>query len=246
MKLKKIQWLFILPSILLIQCNNSQKNGTNQQQEEINIDVSDEIEVLFDESEGEASLTKNIYILFDASGSMSESCANEVKIAGAKQAIIQYIEKIPRDYNLGLLIFGTPTESGIEEMVTLGANNHQQIIASIENVFPQKRTPLADATAFGVEKLVEQYKKQLGYGEYRLVIVTDGMANEPEKFESSLQEASRYSFIAIYGIGLCIDGFHTLKDYSLSYTDANDYEQLGTALEKTIGELQDFDPTEFN
>ncbi|MFA6401265.1 MAG: vWA domain-containing protein [Salinivirgaceae bacterium] len=248
MKSKHIIWIVILIIVVIVKCSYSKKNKSETPEEQtapVAEQLAD-IEVTFDESAGEPSLTKNIYILFDGSGSMDEFCAGQQKIYGAKDAIIQYINKIPNEYNLGLLVFGKPNASGIEEVVALGANNHNKIREAISGINPEKGTPLAEATNYGVEKLVEQYKTQLGYGEYRLVIVTDGLANEPDLFEESLKEASRYPFIAIYGIGLCIEGFHTLKTYSLSYTDAHNYQELGKALEKTIGELPDFDPKEFD
>jgi uncharacterized protein with von Willebrand factor type A (vWA) domain len=246
-KRNPLLWIVLIIVVIIVMCVNKNNNKTTNSDAPVaeQIQQLPDIEVSFDESAGEASLAKNIYILFDGSGSMDELCSDQHKIDGAKQAIIQYIKKIPGDYNLGLLVFGTYYEPGYEEYVPLGSENHQKIIDALQEVKPDRGTPLATATAFGVEKLTEQYKKQLGYGEYRLVIVTDGLANEPDKFQEALLEASRYSFIAIYSIGLCMEEFNTLKQFSLSYTDAKDYVELGKALEKTIGELQDFDPTEF-
>ena len=107
-------------------------------------------------------------------------------------------------------------------------------------------TPLHNATNLGLVKLVEQYKKQLGYGEYRLIIVTDGMASNESLFKSALIRSIRYPFISIYGIGLCINGNHLLKTYSIAYYDAQNYEELGAALEETSAELNVFDPESFN
>ncbi len=244
-----LAWISVVTVVVVITCigRTSKKQPEDKTEPVVQkVEQLPDIEVTFDESKGEASLAKNIYILFDGSGSMDDRCAGEQKIEGAKQAIIQYINKVPKDYNLGLLVFGTYYEPGYEEYVHLGPDNHQKIIDALKEVKPDRGTPLANATTYGVEKLVEQYKKQLGYGEYRLVIVTDGMANEPDKFEEALQQASRYSFIAIYSIGLCMEEFNTLKQFSLKYTDAKDYEELGKALDATIGESQDFDPTEFD
>ncbi len=220
-----------------------ESNNKEEVQERLN--SLPDIEVTFNESEGEASLSKNIYILFDGSGSMSESCAGRLKLDGAKEAIIKYIEKVPADYNLGLLVFGVNEGNGIKEVVALGSENHENVKSAVLNIKATGGTPLASATKFGVNQLVKQYKKQLGYGEYRMVIVTDGIANDPSLFEQNLIDASRYSFIATYGIGLCIDGGHLLKAYSMSYTDADDYDKLSKALEETIGELSDFDPKDF-
>jgi len=64
-------------------------------------------------------------------------------------------------------------------------------------------------------------------------------------FEQTLIETRKYPFIAIYGIGLCMNGDHALKKYSYKYTDAGNYDELGKALEETLAELPSFDEAEF-
>lgn len=207
----------------------------------------EEEEIIFDENLGEASLERNFYFLFDGSGSMDEYCAGERKIDGAKKAINKFLDKLPEDINLGLLIFGVSSnEYGISEVVPLGPGNREQFKQAISEIYPDGGTPLANATYSGINSLVKQYKKQLGYGEYRLIIVTDGLASYPDEFKKTLIDSRKYPFIAIYGIGLCIEGNHILKTYSLSYTDAHNYDDLGKALEETVSELPYFDPAEFN
>jgi Ca-activated chloride channel homolog len=203
--------------------------------------------ISFDESTGEASIDKNFYFLFDVSGSMGDYCANERKIDGAKKAIYEFLKKVPDDVNIGLLFFGVENEEyGIQEVVPLGKGNKDAFYNQVANTRPQSGTPLSNATYFGRQRLIDQYKKQLGYGDYRLIIITDGMASYPEEFAYQLKECKRYPFIAIYGIGLCIDGKHLLKSYSLTYTDAHNYEELGKALVETIAESEDFDPADFD
>ena len=240
--MKKLFYIFWVILFLFFSCKHK-KNYVNEDTGEI--EQVEEAEIIFDETQGEAAITKNFYFLFDGSGSMEDDCASEKKIDGAKEAIFKFLEKVPDDVNIGLLIFGVDTEDGIQEYVPLGSDNRNEFKQAVEGMGPTGDTPLGNATYYGVDALVEQYKQQLGYGEYRLIVVTDGIATDPDHFEEALLYSRKYPFIAIYGIGLCLDSEHILKDFSISYTDAYDYEELGKALEETIAELPEFDPTEF-
>ncbi len=103
-------------------------------------------------------------------------------------------------------------------------------------------TPLALAIRYGTERLIRQYKKQLGYGEFRLVVVTDGKA-------AGIPEAALYAAkhgIPIYAIGLCVGTDHPLRHYSVSYRAADNFADLSKGLADTLAELPNFDVTEFD
>jgi hypothetical protein len=191
-----------------------------------------------DATEGEASLTRNFYFIFDGSGSMSERCAGQQKIVGAKVAVERFLEKVPADANLGLLVFDN---HGTREVVSLGSNNRVQFLQAIMEVDNGGGTPLATSIVIGSDRLVEQYKKQLGYGDFRLIVVTDGQA-------SGIPDAANYAAsygIPIYAIGLCIEGDHPLHSFAISYREAGNYEDLERALEETVAETEVYDPTVF-
>ena len=85
------------------------------------------------------------------------------------------------------------------------------------------------------------YERQLGYGEYRLVVVTDGQADE-------IPEAAAYSAtyrVPLYAIGLCIGDEHPLRQYAWRYRAADNFADLAQGLEDTLAETTLFDPTEF-
>ena len=90
-------------------------------------------------------------------------------------------------------------------------------------------------------QLVEQYKRQLGYGEFRLVVVTDGRA---DGIPDAASYATRYG-IPIYAIGLCVDPGHPLRRYAVSYRAADSFEDLAQGLEETLAELPTYDVTDF-
>jgi len=49
----------------------------------------------------------------------------------------------------------------------------------------------------------------------------------------------------IYAIGLCVQADHPLRQFSVSYRAADNYEDLQKGLDATLAELPNFDVTEF-
>jgi uncharacterized protein with von Willebrand factor type A (vWA) domain len=204
-------------------------------------DIVDQLkrsEIVLDDPAGEASLARNFYFIFDGSGSMAEVRDGKTKLRGAKEAVREFLTKIPPNSNLGLYVFDS---KGRRELVPLGSNNRDDFMQAISEVEAGGGTPLASSIRFGTDQLVNQYKRQLGYGEYRLIVVTDGEAsNIPE----AALYAARYN-TPIYAIGLFVESDHPLRAYAMSYREANNYEDLRKALEETLAELPSFDLTDF-
>lgn len=197
-------------------------------------------------SEAAVDLSRNIYIIFDGSGSMSERVdsrcgANERfdrKIDGARWALTEFVASVPDDINLGLYIFD---RRGPREVMPLGRLDRETFKEHIRNISAGGSTPLASSIRFASDRLNEQYIKQLGYGEFRLVIITDGLAE-------SIPKAAFYAAergIPIYTIGLCIDTDHPLHRYSVSYQAVDNFTDLRQSLSATLAELPDFDTADF-
>lgn len=236
-----------IPVFLVISCVQSTPGGNQNitEEQETEMQTPPQITILFDESAGEASNASNFYFLFDMSGSMNDICSGERKIDGAKEAVARFMKNVPDNVNIGLMVFGTRTADGYEEALPLGPGNKERFLDIINSLQPTSQTPLGEALNAGVERIVEQYKKQLGYGIYRIIIITDG-----EQTGIGLKEPceylSRHGFIGLYSIGLCMKKSHTLKKYSLSYRDANNYEELEQALVEATAESDIFDATLFD
>lgn len=201
--------------------------------------------ILFDESAGVASSEANFYFLFDMSGSMDENCSGKRKIDGAKEAIARFLKNIPDDVNIGLMVFGTGRGDGFAEELPIGSGNKDEFLKIINSLEPGGGTPLGEALLASVDKVIEQYKKQLGYGTYRIIIITDGEQTGID-LKQPCDYLAQHGFIGLYSIGLCMKSSHTLKKYSLSYRDANNYEELEQALVEATAESDVFDPRLFD
>jgi Ca-activated chloride channel family protein len=197
---------------------------------------------------GEASLARNFYFVFDGSGSMSEALNKQCqgdkrfgsRLDGAKWAIEQFIPLVPPDVNLGLWIFDA---NGNSERLRLGAESRAQFLTAVQKTRAGGKTPLTESIEQGVNRLVQQRDRQLGYGEFRLVVVTDGEATG-----RPLPQAVAYARerrIPIYTIGLCLGVQHELRKYSVSYRAADSIEALRQGLEETLAETSVFDPQTF-
>jgi Ca-activated chloride channel homolog len=197
---------------------------------------------------GEASLTRNFYFIFDGSGSMSEGLNKQCqgdkrfgsRLEGAKWAVEQFIPLVPPDVNLGLWVFDA---KGNSERLPLTPESRAQFLAAVQKIRAGGRTPLTEAIEQGVNHLVQQRDKQLGYGEFRLIVVTDGQATE-----RPLPHAVAYARerrIPIYTIGLCLGAQHELRRYSVSYRAADSMDALRRGLEETLAETNVFDPQTF-
>ncbi|MBX9691599.1 MAG: VWA domain-containing protein [Cyanobacteria bacterium] len=198
---------------------------------------------------GVLSLKRNFYFVFDGSGSMldapdkSGSSADHqftAKIDGAKWAVGEFMKNVPKDVNLGLYVFD---DKGEREVLPLGSNNRELFLQDIKAVDAGGATPLGDAVSKGVQALVDQYKKQLGYGEFRLIVITDGEATDD--LDKGIRRAKRHH-IPIYTIGFAVGENHRLKPASVSYRSADSAKQLKKALEEAASELDVFDSANFS
>jgi len=198
---------------------------------------------------GAASLARNFYFIFDGSGSMSESLTRQCtgdrrfgsRLEGAKWAVEQFLLLMPRDVNLGLWVFDA---DGNRERVPLGPDHHAAFLTEVRKTRAGGSTPLTESIEQGVNQLVQQRDQQLGYGEFRLIVVTDGQATG-----RPLPQAVNYAGeqrIPIYTIGLCIGEKHELRKYSVSYRAADSIEALKRGLEETLAETSMFDPQTFS
>ncbi|MBF0104791.1 MAG: VWA domain-containing protein [Deltaproteobacteria bacterium] len=188
----------------------------------------------------------NYYVIFDGSGSMdSQDCAEgSKKIQVAKDAVNRFAQSVSAEDNLGLLIFDS---HGIRDVLPLGTQNRDEFVKHVNDVVAGATTPLKTALEVGVARLTEQARRQLGYGEYHLVVVTDGEAYpENEDPTDVVFKTLSTSPVVIQTIGFCIAGEHSLNQPGRTiYYSANSPEELKQGLTRVLAEADDFSVTDF-
>lgn len=181
------------------------------------------------------SLQKNFYLVFDGSGSMQGD-----RIRSAKMAAIELVNKLPEEVAIGLYAFDA---DGRGERVPLGLNNRVAILKAIKGLTASGDTPLGRACLQGTETLVVKRAMQLGYGEFRLIVLTDGESSDSlTPFTRKMQRLlDQGESIPLYTIGFQLAGDHALRKWSVFYQNAQNLEDLKKALADATAELESFD-----
>jgi Ca-activated chloride channel homolog len=189
-------------------------------------------------------LAKNYFLVFDGSGSMSESgCSgNRPKIDVARETVVKWAADVPSDANLGLYAFHNDTSSALP----LANGPRDEFDTMVGSIGAGGGTPLSDAILYACEALTAQAQKQLGYGEYTVVVVTDGIANDEKRLQKTVDAVLASTPLTIYSIGFCIGERHSLNQPGRTvYKAADNPEQLAKGLEDVLAESESFDAAEF-
>jgi hypothetical protein len=193
----------------------------------------------------DAMLRRNYYVVLDGSGSMEDKgCSGGVsKFDSAVEALNAFFAGIPDDANVGLLVFDY---HGFSERVPLGLNNRPQLRQALQHARPNGGTPLSKAVNAGYEALTRQAGQQLGYGEYHLVIVTDGEANPGFDPTEEVNRIIDHTAIVIHTIGYCIGSGHSLNQPGRTlYSTADSAASLSRELQAVLAEAEAFDVSQF-
>ena len=200
-----------------------------------------------DESAGtlaENLTARNFLLIFDGSGSMEKSeCSGAIsKLDAAKQAVAAWSKSVPADANLGLYAFH---KQGILTL-PLASHNRDLFIEAVHRIQAGGTTPLDSAMWNAYQSFTAQGKRQLGYGEYTIVVVTDGIANDAKLLQQAVDMVLTQSPINIYSIGFCIDDRHSLNQPGRTlYRSADNPQQLEQGLRDVLAESESFDARDF-
>jgi Ca-activated chloride channel homolog len=190
--------------------------------------------------------TVNYYLVFDGSGSMlSSQCGGgTTKFDAALKAVRDFIATIPEDANVGLAAFD---RRAISERVPLAGGSREALYGALQEIRAGSNTPLRSAIKIGYDKLTDQARTQLGYGEYHLVVVTDGDPDPRDEDPSPVvREILRESPVVLHTVGFCIDDDHVLNQRDrTNYAAATNPEQLRQSLQAVLAEAPVFDAASF-
>jgi uncharacterized protein with von Willebrand factor type A (vWA) domain len=193
-----------------------------------------------------ADTSSNYYIVLDASGSMRETeCSGgKRKIEAAVTALGRFVAAVPPTANLGLLVFD---DDGVTERVPLGRDNRDGLRNALRDVRAAGGTPLRTAIGQGYAQLTTQALRQLGYGEYHLVVVTDGKPDPSDEDPTPVvDELLAKTPVVLHTIGFCIGTDHVLNQQGRSYYVAADSpDELLAGLTAVLAEAPKFDAASF-
>ena len=182
----------------------------------------------------------NIVVILDASGSMQDKFSGDQtksKMEAAKAALLEVLSKVPDDTHIGLLVFsGANIQS--EWVYPLGPKDTQRLTAAIQLPQPSGNTPLGRYIRIGANRLLEQREKQYNYGNYRLLVVTDGEASDADKVKHYTPEIlNRQIRVDVIGVDMQTD--HMLAKVVDSYRKADNPGELIAAVSQILAETGD-------
>jgi len=179
----------------------------------------------------------NVVIVLDASGSMNETLAGTrtTKITAAKSALKTVLQQVPPSTHIGLLVFSAKNLTD-EWVYPLGSRRDEELLRAVERPLPRGDTPLGRYLKKGADRLLEERTKQFGYGTYRLLVVTDGEAQDRDLVDRYTPEiVARGITVDVIGVGMSRD--HTLATKVHSYRRANDPAALNRAVAEVLAEV---------
>lgn len=197
----------------------------------------------------------NVVVVLDASGSMRESLRGRdgqrrSRMEAAQDAIITVLRNLPPRTNVGVLVFSGSNVEGeavsassnrrgslsARWLQPLGPLNLAELEPRLRRIRPSGGTPLGLAMAEGADALLAQRKGQFGYGTFRLLIVTDGEANDAPLLERNLPDIMSRGF-RVDAIGVGMKTTHSLARKVSSYRSADDEQALTRAVQEVLGEV---------
>lgn len=189
------------------------------------------------QSTAQDQLVNNVVIIFDASGSMRGRMGKGTKMDAAKSAIRQVVNQVDaKTTHVGLVVFSAKNLGRNHWVYPLGPMNRNTFTSAVNRPEAFARTPLGRYLKIGADVLLAKREKQAGYGTYRLLVVTDGQADDQPLLEKHVREVlARGLMVDVIGVGMRED--HMLATQSHSYRRANDAAALAEAVQQVFAEV---------
>ncbi len=185
----------------------------------------------------------NYLAVLDMSGSMKDpDCAGRYgsKADAARAALAAWLQSVPRTANIGLVVF---SGGDVSLKVPLGVNNRETFVRAVADTRPSGKTPLHDAVSLAHRELERRARYQQGYGDYRIVVITDGMHSEGQDPRPVVDAilGNPANPVLVYTIGFCIEESALHQPGRTMYQSAKNPEELSSGLQRVLAESQQFD-----
>lgn len=170
-----------------------------------------------------------VVVVFDDSGSMDESLGNVMKIDAAKQGVLQVLSKLPDNCMAGVVCINSNWR------LPLGPLNRNELKAAISPILSNGGTLLAPCMKKGADALLSARKKD-PYGKCRILIVTDGEAQDPTDVQAFTNDILAKGII-LDVIGVKMESEHQLAKQARTYRNVTNPETLNEALNEALAEI---------
>lgn len=190
-------------------------------------------------STSNATAQQNVVIIIDDSGSMATRMQTNRRISrmtAAQDALVKVLRDVPDNAQVGVLALNSQGQAG-NWVIPMGPLDRSAVQQRINSIRADGGTPLGAAMQTALNTLLESRQRQM-YGTYRMLIVTDGEAGDPELVERYVPIARARGFI-LDVIGVDMPGDHSLATQANTYRRADDEASLATAIADVFAETAD-------
>jgi Ca-activated chloride channel homolog len=169
-------------------------------------------------------LEGTVILAFDVSGSMAADDLEPNRLAAAKVAASEFVQRQPATVQIGVVAF---SESGLA--VQAPTNDQGEILASLNRLEPQQGTSLGYGILSALEAIVAHREAAASpsvtaerYGSAIIVLITDGEnTSPPDPFQAAYTAAELGVQIFAIGIGSPSGAILNLGGYSV-HTQLNE------------------------
>jgi Mg-chelatase subunit ChlD len=186
----------------------------------------------------------NVVVVFDGSGSMEDRFSGDRsirKMDAAKKVLIQVLNSLPADTKIGVITFSGNKRGWVYPLGTL---DKTALTNAINSVQAGGGTPLGRYMKDGANELLKLRQKQK-YGIYKLIIVTDGEAEDDIKGPLTGQYGILSKGILVEAIGVDMDNNNVLAT-KVAYRSAKNPEELVQAVKAVLAEVKDANSAEYD
>jgi Ca-activated chloride channel homolog len=141
-----------------------------------------------------------VVMVTDVSGSMRATDVQPDRLTAAKQAGHALVDKLPRDFRLGLVGF-----SHSASMLVEPTTDKQRVRAGIEGLNPRGGTAMGDGLALGLEAARTPITNELGVPQRlpaAIVLLSDGANTAGTEDPVTVAERAREQRIPVYAVAL--------------------------------------------
>ena len=180
---------------------------------------------------------QHVVVVLDDSGSMDDPMQTPAgrvrRMEVAKRSLIEVLQQLPQETDVGVLALNSQ-QQGSPWIVPLGSRDKRLWVENISRLRAKGGTPLGASMRTAADALIEQRNRNV-YGTYRLLVVTDGEANDPELVEQYLPQILARG-LELNVIGVDMAGTHSLASRAHSYRAADDDVALTQAITEVLAE----------
>lgn len=174
-----------------------------------------------------------VVVVMDDSGSMADGLrrARMRKIEAAKSALEVVLQELPADSQVGVLALNNGW------LIPLGPVDKNSISEHVNRLRASGGTPLGMRMKEATDTLI-QARDEHTYGDYRLLVVTDGEASDQKVVDAILPDMmSRGLLVDVIGVDM--ESEHSLATAVHNYRRADDPDSLKTAIQESLAESDD-------